>query len=70
MVPAPVLLPDAEGGQFVFEGVTPAAAALSGVPDGVDHAVVGERGCGGTVFGDGGAEGVQDDAAGGAGVGR
>lgn len=54
-----VLLPDAEEGQEVFEGV--AAAAEAG---GVDAAIVGECRCGGAVFVDDGQEGGDDVAAG------
>ena len=46
--------------ELCFEGVLAAAAAVAGESDGVDHAVVGERGCGVSVQVSGLSEGGQD----------
>ena len=59
-----VLLRDAEGGQLDLEGV--GSVAESG---GEDESVVGQRGLRSAVVRAGGAEGVDDDAAGDGGVG-
>ena len=63
-----VLLDDVESSELGFEGVLAAAAAVAGQADGVDHAVVGERGCGVSVQVSGLSEGGQHDRCGDPGV--
>jgi len=53
---AALLLDDVAPTEFGFEGVLAALASVSGQSDGVDHAVVGERGGGDPVPGKGFAE--------------
>ena len=59
-----VLLDDVAAAEFGFEGVLAALAAVAGQSDGVDHAVVGERGCGVSVQVSGLGEGGQHDRGG------
>jgi len=66
---AGVLLGDVAAGEFGFEGVLASLAAVAGQSDGVDHAVVGECGCGDPVPGKGFAECLDHDWGGDPGVG-
>ena len=50
--------------ELLFEGVAASLAAVAGEADGVDHAVVGEGGCGNAVLCGGFSEGVGDDGGG------
>jgi hypothetical protein len=61
-----VLLGHAEAAQLVFEAVAALGAvqAAAGEPGGEDHAVVGQRGGGNPVCGNGFAEGGQHDGSG------
>jgi hypothetical protein len=65
---AGVLLDDVAAGQFGFEGVLASLATVAGQSDGVDHAVVGERGRGNPVLGKGFAERGEHDRGGDPGV--
>ncbi|MEI2811984.1 MAG: hypothetical protein V9F00_17895 [Nocardioides sp.] len=64
-----VLLHDVAGGAARARSRLRPPAAVPARPDGVDHAVVGQRGCGISVLGSGGAEGGQHDRGGDPGVG-
>jgi len=66
---AGVLLDDVAPTEFGFEGVLAALASVSGQSDGVDHAVVGERGGGDPVPGKGFSERGDHDRGGDPGVG-
>jgi hypothetical protein len=59
-----VLLHDVAAAEFGFEGVLAALSAVAGESDGVDHAVVGECGCGVSVQVSGLGEGDQHDPSG------
>ena len=65
---AGVLLGDVAAGEFGFEGVLASLTAVAGQSDGVDHAVVGECGCGDPVPGKGFAECLDHDWGGDPGV--
>jgi hypothetical protein len=59
-----VLLHDVAAAEFGFEGVLAALSAVAGESDGVDHAVVGECGCGVSVQVSDLGEGDQHDPSG------